>query len=225
MKTDRLADRLGYTFNDIGLLEKALSHRSYGKNNNERLEFLGDALVGFIIAESLYQKFPDATEGDLSRLRSSLVKGETLASIARDLNLGDYLLLGSGELKSGGHRRDSILADCVEALAGAVYLDGGFDECTKSVLNLFASRLNDIQLDTVKKDPKTRLQEFLQERRWPLPEYKLLKEDGEAHSRLFVIECRLVNESLTASASDTSKRGAEKQAAEKVLAILEKKYG
>ena len=167
---DRLIRQLDYHFSDPELLDSALTHRSVGSRNNERLEFLGDAVLSFVIASALYRRFPDADEGTLSRLRATLVKGETLAKLARELELGEYLRLGSGELKSGGFRRDSILADALEAVVGAVYLDGGIDEASRLVYALYANRLAAVTPGANLKDPKNRLQEYLQGRRHALPD-------------------------------------------------------
>ncbi len=219
-KNTRLQARLGYTFTDEGLLKRALSHRSVGKENNERLEFLGDSLLSVVISECLFRKFPDAREGDLSRLRASLVKGETLADIAREMDLGEYLLLGEGELKSGGFRRSSILADAVEAIIGAVYLDSDIECCRERVLSWFESRLSQISIDNTDKDPKTRLQEFLQKSRRSLPSYDVVEMSGEAHAQSFTIECSLKDEKISCQAGASSKRAAEKAAARKVLSIL-----
>lgn len=214
---ERLESKLGYQFNNKQYLELALSHRSVGKHNNERLEFLGDSLLGFIIAEALFLKFPEEKEGNLTRLRSQLVKGETLAEVALEFDIGEHLLLGEGELKSGGFRRASILADSVEAILGGIYLDGGMAACKSCVLSWYQQRLDSLSPAKVQKDPKTQLQEYLQQRRKPLPDYKLVKEVGEAHAKQFVVECTLKTLNIKASASETSKRGAEKLAAQKVL--------
>jgi ribonuclease-3 len=211
---------LNYRFQDAALVEQALTHRSVGHHNNERLEFLGDAILGCIIAEELYRRFSEASEGDLTRLRATLVKGDTLAEIGKGLALGDYIRLGSGELKSGGFRRGSILACGVEALIGAVYLDGGFAAAKKLVLDLYKERLESVSPEDELKDPKTRLQEFLQSRKLPLPRYDLIKVEGEAHSQTFYIEC--VAETLKEPIPGTgnSRRKAEQNAAKKVLKIL-----
>ncbi len=178
-----LARKLNYTFKDESLAELAVTHRSHGKRNNERLEFLGDSILNFVIAEALFKRFPEAKEGQLSRLRAQLVKGETLAEIAREMKLGDYLKLGSGELKSGGFRRDSILADAVEAIIGAIYLDSDMDVCRGYVLRWYKERLEQTNLQNTQKDSKTRLQEFLQSRRVALPEYELMSVEGRLISR------------------------------------------
>lgn len=217
----RLANTLGYTFQDETFLSRALSHRSVGSVNNERLEFLGDSLLNFIIAKALFEQFEGAAEGDLSRLRATLVQGQTLAELAREFGLGEHLVLGGGELKSGGHRRASILADTVEALIGGIYLDSGdFTTCEAIVLSWFETRLNAISLENTDKDPKTRLQEFLQEHKRELPEYAVIETRGEAHAKEFVVECRLGWCKQTTVASSSSKRAAEKLAAEEMLATL-----
>ena len=167
----RLASRLGYDFTDQSLFVQALTHRSAGAGNNERLEFLGDAVLSVIIAQWLFERFPSASEGELTRLRSSLVKGSTLARIARELDLGACLQLGGGELKSGGHRRESILSDALEAIIGAIYVESGLDACRERVLDWFGDRLGAIVLGSDEKDAKTRLQEYLQSRGHPLPVY------------------------------------------------------
>jgi ribonuclease-3 len=208
-----LQKTLGYQFQDPVILKLALTHRSAGGDNNERLEFLGDSIVNHVIAEAIYQRFPDAREGDMSRMRSALVKGDTLAEVARELELGDYLELGAGERKSGGHRRASILADALEALAGAILLDGGVDHCRQSVLAWFHSRLEQMTLEDADKDPKTRLQEFLQGRRNPLPEYELLGVLGEDHNQQFRVACRLQQPTLVAEGAGSSRRKAEQAAA------------
>ncbi len=222
-KTSRLLSKLGYSFKDSRLLDRALSHRSVGGDNNERLEFLGDSLLNFFIADALYNKFPDVREGDLSRLRANLVRGDTLAELAREFDLGEYLILGEGELKSGGFRRSSILADAVEALIGAIYSDSDFEQCRGIVLGWFQARLDIITIENTDKDPKTRLQEFLQERKKALPTYEVVEARGEAHAKEFVVACQLEFIKEKTSAAGTSKRSAEKLAAEKMLALLQKR--
>lgn len=217
----RLYKALSYTFSDEQLICKALRHRSLGKDNNERLEFLGDSLLNFIVAEALFQKFPDAREGDLSRLRATLVQGDTLAELAREFELGNHLFLGEGELKSGGFRRDSILADALEAVLGGVYLDSDFETCRRVVLTWFETRLNEITLENTDKDPKTRLQEYLQERKIPLPSYDAVETHGDAHAREFVVECRLGSLGRACQGKGSSKRVAAKIAAEKMLSLLQ----
>jgi len=217
----KLLASIEYQFNDKRLLKLALTHRSAGRDNNERLEFLGDAVLGMVIAEALYKKFPKASEGDLSRLRANLVRGETLAVMAADLQLGDYLTLGPGELKSGGFRRHSILADAFEAVLGAIYLDSDFNTCQEYILNQFSARLKSVSPTTVTKDPKTRLQEYLQSRRVALPNYEIKKTAGEAHAQTFTVECR-VKGFDTVIASESSRRKAEQLAAAKILELIEK---
>ncbi len=212
-----LQHQLGYTFKDPVLLKTAVTHRSYGAGNNERLEFLGDSILNFTIAEALFKKFPEAPEGDLSRLRALLVKGETLADLARHLGLGQYLRLGEGELKSGGSERSSILADAVEAIIGAIYLDSGFEVAQGCVLSWFSSRLNGISLAAYDKDPKTELQEWLQARKQPLPKYEVVKIDGEAHRQQFTVSCTVSLVQDPAIATAGSRRGAEKEAATLML--------
>ncbi len=213
---------LSYRFRDPALAQLALTHRSIGKPNNERLEFLGDALLGAVIAELLYEVHPKASEGELSRLRAQLVNGQALADVARELQLGDELKLGSGELKTGGFRRDSILADAFEALVAAVYLDGGFDACREVLRGLFGERVSALRKSS--KDAKTRLQEYLQAGGWPLPQYDLLASHGEDHAKTFDIRCA-IDEPLPLSAQThgESRRSAEQDAAEIVLVqLLEK---
>lgn len=214
-----LQQRLGHVFREPALLEAALTHRSVsGSHNNERLEFLGDALLNAVIAEALYAAYPQASEGDLSRLRATLVKGESLASIAVELEIGDYLRLGAGELKSGGFRRTSILADAVEALFAAVFLDSDFVTCRALILHLYQSRFETLPPVDELKDPKTRLQEYLQARQQPLPIYSVESVTGEPHERRFVIEC-LVGDTVTRAAG-SSRRKAEQEAARKALELV-----
>lgn len=219
----QLQDRLKYQFSDQTLLTLALSHRSCGSKNNERLEFLGDAVLGLTVSNFLFQRFPEAREGDLSRIRSQIVRAESLAEVARSLDLGPELLLGQGEMKSGGHRRDSILGDTVEALIGAIYLDKGMSAAEQSVVNWFTDKLNAVTLDTPVKDPKTALQEWLQARGKPLPEYVVVKTQGEDHSRLFTISCKIANIESAAEATASSRRKAEQLVAEQLLKQLELK--
>lgn len=216
----RLEQSLGYVFRNKGLLTTALSHRSLGNDNNERLEYLGDALLGFIIAETLYQRYPQASEGDLTRLRATLVKGDTLARIARSLHLGDFVILGGGELKSGGWSRNSILANTLEAIIGAIYLDAGFTICRDNVLSLFADVIHAATPETLEKDPKTRLQEYLQSRQQQLPEYNVIRERGEAHARIFTIACVISDLNIAVQAEGRNKRSAEQSAAQLALAQL-----
>ena len=217
----QLQDRLQYQFSDPQLLTLALSHRSCGSNNNERLEFLGDAVLGMAISSFLFKRFPEAREGDLSRIRSQIVRAESLAEIARELDLGPELLLGPGEMKSGGHRRDSILGDTVEALLGAVFPDQGVVAVEACIQNWFSASLNTLTLDTPVKDAKTALQEWLQARGKPLPEYLVVKTEGEDHSRLFTMSCTIDAVEETAQATASSRRKAEQLVAEKLVKKLE----
>jgi len=220
LNTARLQRALGYEFSDPELLTLALTHRSVGGYNNERLEFLGDSIVNHIIAEALYQRFPKAREGDMSRMRASLVKGETLAEVARELQLGDYLQLGPGERKSGGQRRGSILADAFEAVVGAILLDSSVEQCRARVLDWFAPRLGQLSEGSADKDAKTQLQEYLQGRRNPLPEYELLGVLGEDHQQQFHVACRLQKPTLVVEGAGSSRRKAEQAAARSALERL-----
>jgi len=219
---NRLTKKLGYEFNEPSLLVQALTHRSAKGAHNERLEFLGDSILGFVIAEALFDKFPKHDEGDLTRMRSSLVKGVTLAEVARDFNLGECLILGPGELKSGGHRRESILEDAIEAIIGAVYLDSNIDRCKALILDWFEKRLTVIKPGNEQKDPKTRLQEFLQGRKIPLPSYEVIDTSGQSHNQEFTVRCQtsVVNEDVVAKG--TSRRKAEQAAAQQILALIDK---
>lgn len=222
MKPDNLIPRLGYGFQQPALLELALTHRSFsGKDNNERLEFLGDSILNFIIGETLFHRFPQAKEGQLSRLRANLVKGVTLTKIAQQLELGPFLRLGPGELKSGGSRRDSILADAVEAIIGAIYLDSGMEQCRTLVLGWFALRLDNLTLEDTVKDNKTRLQELLQSHKLPLPVYNILNVEGASHSQHFVVECIVEEANLNCRGEGHSRRLAEQMAAGLMLDALE----
>ncbi len=208
--------KLSYRFRDPALAQLAFTHRSAGRPNNERLEFLGDALLGAIIAELLYEVHPKASEGELSRLRAQLVNGQALAVVARDLDLGDELKLGPGELKSGGFRRDSILADAFEALIAAIYMDAGFDACRTAVRELFDERVTALRRSS--KDAKTRLQEHLQSGGWPLPQYELVASHGEDHAKTFDVSCTISEPfPLVAEATAASRRAAEQDTAENVL--------
>jgi ribonuclease-3 len=198
-----------------------LTHRSYGSPNNERLEFLGDAVLSLVISETLYLKFPQQDEGALSRLRASLVNGETLARRARELELGDELLLGPGELKSGGFRRDSILAGAIEALIGAVYLEAGFAAACELVRTVLQEEIAAISPDRAVKDPKTRLQEYLQGRHLPLPEYQVLDIEGQDHAQIFRVECRVPGLAEALRGEGGSRRKAEQEAAEMALRRLQ----
>jgi len=222
---DGLSRSLGYRFQDPGLLQAAVTHRSAGSDNNERLEFLGDAVLGYVIAEWLYTLFPEASEGQLSRLRASLVKKETLAGIARELKVGDYLRLGSGELKSGGFRRDSILADALEAILGGIVMDSGLEACRTGILHLFADRVSGLSASDELKDPKTRLQEHLQSRKLDLPDYEVMQVSGQAHNQQFVVECRIKGVQQPGRGAGSSRRRAEQAAAENILAQLQADSG
>ncbi len=216
-----MSDRIGYRFNTQGLLDQALTHRSAGAPHNERLEFLGDALVNLIVAEALYMHWPRADEGALTRARAELVRESALAPIARELELGARLTLGPGEMKSGGHRRDSILADALEAVIGAIYLDSDFQTCRAAVLPWFEAAIAALPPPhKVGKDAKTRLQEWLQGRQKPLPVYALLSESGEDHAKSFVVTCTLVQPPLTTQGEAGSRRAAEQIAAEVALERL-----
>lgn len=214
---------LGYTFSDDSLLRNALTHRSVSGDNNERLEFLGDSILNFVIAAELFQNYAKAPEGDLSRLRASLVNKETLVKVAQRLELGDFILLGSGELKSGGFRRKSILADAVEAIFGAVYLDTGFEASRQLILRLYGPWLETgIDIEQLK-DPKTRLQEYLQSRRQVLPDYEVVEAYGKPHAQTFKVRCVVAGLDRDIYGIGSSRRKAEQQAAEAALEILTKK--
>ena len=217
---ERFCRRLGYDFKSDSLLKTALTHRSLGSANNERLEFLGDAVLSLLVAEELHDRFPKAKEGQLSRLRASLVKGVTLAEVANEIELGDVMRLGAGELKSGGFRRESILEDGLEALIGAIYLDGGLESCRQVVFGWFESRLDSLSLTTIHKDPKTRLQEFLQSQGLDLPRYEVVTIEGEAHEQVFTVTCGLSTPALVTDGTGSSRRAAEQQAAESALSRL-----
>ncbi len=212
---------LGYQFRDESLLAQAMTHRSAGSRNNERLEFLGDALLNFVVAQALFEQFPAEDEGRMSRMRASLVKKDTLAAVGRDLELGRMLVLGSGELKSGGHRRSSILADAVEATIGAVLLDGGVEAGTRLIRALWQTRLDRVDPDAELKDPKTRLQEYLQRRGRALPVYQVVSETGADHNKQFTVECVVGDVAAVGVATASSRRKAEQAAAEQVLESME----
>ncbi|MCP5160002.1 MAG: ribonuclease III [Gammaproteobacteria bacterium] len=211
----QLCAALDYRFQTPERLEDALTHRSASARNNERLEFLGDALLNLIVAEYLFQRYPKASEGELSRLRASLVKGETLADLARELKLGDWLRLGPGELKSGGYRRESILSDALEAVIGAIYLDSDFSTCRNWVLHLYRDWLTRLSSANELKDPKTRLQEHLQADQRPLPTYNVLEIRGEPHAQSFIVECVVTG--LRTTAIGSSRRKAEQESARLML--------
>ncbi len=217
---EALAARLGIAFTDPGLLDQALTHRSAGAPHNERLEYLGDALLGLVVADELYRRRPHADEGELTRLRASLVRRETLAELARELDLGGCLRLGGGELKSGGYRRDSVLANGFEALLGAAYLDGGFSAARDLVRRIYAGRLDALPVRAPRKDAKTRLQEFLQGHGRSLPAYRLADVVGEAHERTFTVTCHVDGLAEPQQGSGASRRKAEQAAAARALALL-----
>jgi ribonuclease-3 len=217
--------RLGYGFRDPALLEAALTHRSAGRRNYERLEFVGDAVLNFAVAALLYRACPDADEGELSRYRAALVSGSSLAEVAAELRLGEQLRLGGGEMKSGGYRRSSILADAFEALLGAVYLDGGTDAASAVIEALFADRLGALPEAHELKDPKTRLQEQLQARGLPLPAYAVEAVSGEPHEQWFVARCEVGALDLQSLGEGSSRRRAEQEAARQVLETLSRPAG
>jgi len=217
----RLQKLLGYNFNSgPELLVRALTHRSHGSDNYERLEFLGDSLLGFIIADTIFERFPDADEGQLTRLRASLVRQETLAELGRELDLGSYLILGPGALKSGDQGRDSILSDVVEAIIGVIYLDGGMNPCRQFIIRMFANRLALCEPDNIFKDPKTRLQEFLQQRSQELPEYTVLDVSGPPHKQTFKVQCLIAEGRQVFHGQGASRRKAEQDSAEKALQTI-----
>lgn len=223
MKHGRLERSLGHVFSQPEFLRQALTHRSHSAPHNERLEFLGDSVLNCTIASLLFEHFPALREGELSRLRASLVRQETLADIAARLGLGDQLRLGEGELKSGGFRRPSILADALEAVFGAIYLDAGFDAARAAIAALYRERLAAIDPSRACKDAKTALQEFLQARRMPVPDYRLVDTRGEAHTQEFEVLCSVPGLSAEGTGLGTSRRGAEQEAARVVLDRLEEK--
>jgi len=216
----RLEKALGYTFGDPALLERALTHRSAAAENYERLEFLGDAVLEYVISSELFHRYPLCKEGDLSRLRATLVKGETLAEIAQRLELGEYLRLGAGELKSGGFRRTSILADALEAIFGAISLEGGFEVVRSVILRLYEPCFASLPGLEQLKDPKTRLQEFLQSRKLPLPNYRIVREEGDRHARTYVVECDVALLPERVEGRGSSRRKAEQEAAGTILEML-----
>lgn len=217
---NELQKKLAYNFKDESLLQLALTHRSKGSANNERLEFLGDAILGFVVADMLYHHFDKSQEGRLSRLRATLVRKETLAELARDFSLGDYLLLGSGELKSGGFRRDSILADAMEAILGAIYLDGGLEVARQLLEHNLRPRLDSLSAEKELKDPKTRLQEYLQRHQLPLPEYEVIATHGDEHDQQFEVQCLVSCLQEPVAGSGSSRRRAEQDAAQRALDSL-----
>lgn len=220
MSASRLAGQIGHSFADENLLLTALTHRSHSSPHNERLEFLGDGVLNCAIAAELYKRYPLLPEGDLSRLRAHLVRQDSLHRLACELRLGDFLRLGEGELKSGGHQRPSILADALEAIIGAIYLDAGFDAASRMIGSLYARLLDEVQPGKSMKDAKTRLQEWLQGRKKPLPRYVLQETSGAAHNQSFEVACEIDNPPLRTTGSGSSRRVAEQLAAEKALKAL-----
>lgn len=215
-----LEKTLNYRFKNAELYQQALTHRSATKRNNERLEFLGDAVLDFVVSEVVYRTRPEASEGDLSKLRASLVRDESLAELALHMGLGEHLVLGSGEKKTGGHRRESILADALEAIFGAIFLDGGFEAAKSAINHVYADSYVSLPDVADLRDPKTRLQEWLQAHRLALPEYDLVDEFGQDHKKRFVVECRVPEESATTSGESTTRRKAEQKAAGQMMEIL-----
>ncbi len=220
-RPDNALPGIDHEFSDPALLNEALTHRSLSQRNNERLEFLGDAILSFVIAAELFHQRPDDNEGSLSRLRSRVVRGESLARVARGLKLGDHLQMGEGELKSGGFLRDSVLADALEAVLGAVYLDGGYVAAARVIRDVFGPVVEALPDAETLKDPKTRLQEWLQARARPLPKYDLVREEGAEHAKRFHVSCRLEDGDFEAEAVGTSRRKAEQSAAAAVLEALQ----
>jgi ribonuclease-3 len=209
-----------YTFNDATFMIMALTHRSFSAQHNERLEFLGDSVLSFLIAEELYKRFPRIDEGDLSRLRAQLVKESSLSTIATSIGLGDFIRLGEGELKSAGWRRPSILADTFESIIGAIYLDGGIEPTHQFVLRFFETQLNEIDPKLIQKDPKTLLQELLQSKKSDLPIYTVVSIEGEAHSQTFTIECIIKKSDIKTQGVGNSRRIAEQEAAAKAYQLM-----
>ncbi|MCF8177070.1 MAG: ribonuclease III [Sulfuritalea sp.] len=220
MNSKRLEAALGHRFVRPELQRQALTHRSFGSPNNERLEFLGDSILNCVVAATLFNNFPGLKEGELSRLRASLVRQESLAEIARNIGLGDVLYLGEGELKSGGAARPSILADALEAIFGAIYIDAGFEASRSVIERLYGPAMARIDPSEATKDPKTALQEILQGRRLPLPRYELLATYGEAHAQEFEVECIIPDMHIRSTGKGGSRRIAEQQAARRAMAEI-----
>ncbi|MFA9420220.1 MAG: ribonuclease III [Gammaproteobacteria bacterium] len=221
MNLEKIQKVLTYHFRQIKLLEQALTHRSYSRGSNyERLEFLGDSVLNLVITENIYLREPEASEGELSRIRASLVKQEALARVARDMDLGDYINLGGGELKSGGYRRSSILSDTLEAIIGAIYLDGGFDAARESTIALYRDYLHNLPDSTTLKDDKTRLQEYLQSKQIELPEYQVVKTVGKSHDQVFTVTCKVDSITLESTGKGLSRKKAEQDAAHRALQQL-----
>lgn len=222
MTVDSLQKQLGYQFNKHALLAQALTHRSYANANNERLEFLGDGVLNFIVAHQLYERFPKLPEGDLSRLRAQLVKEATLFEIAKTLKIGELLHLGEGELKSAGWRRPSILSDALEAIIGAIYLEGGFAAAQAVVLKLYAEKLANINPQVIDKDAKSKLQEYLQSKKLDLANYQVTSIEGEAHAQTFKVSCEVKKLNIKTHGEGSSRRNAEQQAAQLALEAIPK---
>ena len=220
MALSTLTAALGHSFADRALLQTALTHRSFGVPNNERLEFIGDGLLNCVIAVALFKRYPDLAEGELSRMRANLVRQDTLHQLAVSLNLGDSLRLGEGELKSGGNQRPSILADAVEALIGAVYLDAGFEATQSVIARLYLPLFDEMRSGPVTKDAKTSLQEWLQGRKKPLPRYHVIEASGAAHEQRFEVACEIENPALRTTGQGSSRRLAEQAAADRALKAL-----
>lgn len=221
MNHDHLYKVLGYRFRDAALLDQAMTHRSAGSSHYERMEFLGDSLLNFLVAQVLYERLPEADEGDLTRMRAALVREESLGAVAADLGIGDFVQLGGSALKSGVYRRRSVLADTVEALIGAVLLDSGIEAARECVQRWWGQRLIELPEADSLKDPKTRLQEWLQGRSRPRPEYEVLETSGPAHRQQFRVGCRLADGDERVEGSGASRRGAEQNAARAMLEVLD----
>jgi ribonuclease-3 len=219
-QADKLAARLGYVPRDRDLFVIALTHRSADGPNNERLEFLGDSVLNLLLSERLYREFPTASEGDLSRLRARLVSEEPLAEVATQMQLGELLFLGSGELKTGGYRRQSILADAFEALCGALFIDGGLEAVRERIAPMFESRIAALPEPSALKDAKTRLQEHLQANGWPLPVYAVKRTSGEPHAQIFLVSCAVAHVPIETEGEGPSRRRAEQVAAQAALKAL-----
>ena len=217
---EKLQKNIDYHFSDVALLKQALTHRSANKNNNERLEFLGDSILGCVISQELYHRFPLVDEGQLSRLRSSLVRGQTLAKLAKSINLSETLLLGQGELKSGGFRRESIQADTFEAILGAIFLDSDYVTVSAVILKLYDELLSDASPDDSLKDFKTQLQELLQKKGHSLPIYELIKTKGQDHNAVFYVSCHIKEFNLSVEENAKSIKRAEQACAESILGSL-----
>jgi ribonuclease-3 len=220
IETKKVQKILGYVYTKKSLLKQALTHRSSSINHNERLEFLGDSVLSFVIANALYKFFPHVNEGEMSRMRATLVRGHTLAKIANEFDLGEYLKLGQGELKSGGFRRESILANTIEAIIGSIFLDSNIKTVEKLILKWYKKRLEKISPGDAQKDSKTRLQEYLQAKHLPLPTYKVVQVYGEAHNQLFTIQCKIFNITDNLIGIGSSRRKAEQNAAQYALIKL-----